>query len=73
MEIMNRRPVRKILERALLRLEAYTERMLFDKSAANGAKFLLETDFNRQTSSADEASSGGVVILAEINPEGDKL
>ncbi len=68
-KIRKRRITKNIIERALLRLEAYTERMLFDKSASAGAKFLLESDFNRQTDS--ESQSGGIVILADVNKEGD--
>lgn len=68
-KIRKRRITKNIIERALLRLEAYTERMLFDKSASAGAKFLLENDFNRQTDS--ESQSGGIVILADVNKEGD--
>jgi len=68
-KIRKRRVTKNIIERALLRLEAYTERMLFDKSASAGAKFLLESDFNRQTDS--ESQSGGIVILADVNKEGD--
>ena len=57
---------KNIIQRALLRLEAYTEEMLFDKSASSGAKFLLQTDFGRTECKESESNPGGVVILSEI-------
>lgn len=65
-KLKNSRKCKSIIERALLRLEAYTERMLFDKSASAGAKFLLENDFGRNEQSNDNDNHAGVVILADI-------
>ncbi|MBP3360640.1 MAG: hypothetical protein J6N52_07295 [Clostridia bacterium] len=67
MELRKKRAYANIIARALLRVEAYTEIMLFDKSAASGAKFLLQSDFGWCEPPADaESSPGGVVILADI-------
>ena len=72
MSLRKKRTYSYVLERALLRMEAYTEMMLFDKSAAAGAKFLLQSSFGW----AEEEESGGgaetgVVILSEIDDGGE--
>lgn len=70
MALRRKKAYARVIARALLRVEAYTEIMLFDKSAASGAKFLLQSDFGRGESSGDEENSpGGVVILADIENE----
>ena len=71
-KIKNSRKYKNIVERALLRLEAYTERMLFDKSAAAGAKFLLENDFGRNEHN-DDNNSAGVVILADVGKADEEI
>lgn len=58
-----------VIKRALLRTEAYMERLLFDKSASGGAKYLLQESFGHGKDVDDGNSSGGVVILPEIETE----
>ncbi len=58
-----------VIKRALLRTEAYMERLLFDKSASGGAKYLLEESFGHRQDAEDGQFSGGVVILPEIEAE----
>ncbi len=54
-----------VVKRALLRTEAYMERLLFDKSASAGAKYLLQESFGHESTGDDELGCGGVVILPE--------
>lgn len=56
-----------VIKRALLRTEAYMERLLFDKSASAGAKYLLQESFGYESDEADAQFSGGVVILPEVD------
>ena len=56
-----------VIKRAMLRTEAYMERLLFDKASSGGAKYLLEEGFGQQ--GENEQRIGGVVILPEINEE----
>lgn len=58
-----------VIKRALLRTEAYMERLLFDKSASGGAKYLLQEGFGHESVENDLQLSGGVVILPEIEAE----
>lgn len=55
-----------VIKRALLRTEAYMERLLFDKSASGGAKYLLQESFGHGKDTQGADFSGGVVILPEI-------
>lgn len=55
------------VKRALLRTEAYIERMLFDKAASAGAKYLLKESFGyEQCEETERDVDGGVVILPTI-------
>ena len=55
------------VRRAILRTEAYIERMLFDKSASGGAKYLLKESFGYEQGDEPEVSGdGGVVILPPV-------
>lgn len=65
-ELKSKKQYTKIIDRALLRTEAYIERLLFDKSAATGAKYLLEESFGRETVEIKDEDEGGVVILSDI-------
>ena len=57
-----------VIKRALLRTEAYMERLLFDKSASTGAKYLLQESFGHERKGDDdEFVCGGVVILPEAD------
>ena len=56
-----------VIKRAMLRTEAYMERLLFDKASSGGAKYLLEEGFGQQVE--NEQYTGGVVILPEIDEE----
>ena len=56
-----------VIKRAILRTEAYMERLLFDKTSSGGAKYLLEEGFGQQVE--NEQYTGGVVILPEIDGE----
>ncbi len=58
------------VRRALLRTEAYIERMLFDKAASGGAKYLLKESFGYEQCDESEVNGdGGVVILPSIDEE----
>ena len=73
MKLKRRRGFENTVKRALLRVEAYTEMMLFDKSAASGAKFLLESCFGWTDEAPEKkGAENGVVVLADIE-EADKL
>lgn len=64
---------RETVRRALLRTEAYIERMLFDKSASGGAKYLLKESFGyEQEDDLSQESDGGVVILPPIKEDGEE-
>ena len=56
------------VRRALLRTEAYIERMLFDKAASGGAKYLLKESFGYEQCDEQELNvDGGVVILPSVD------
>lgn len=71
MSLRKKRTYSYVLERALLRMEAYTEMMLFDKSAATGAKFLLQSSFGWTEEENSGGAETGVVILSETDDGGD--
>ena len=55
------------IRRAILRTEAYIERMLFDKAASGGAKYLLKESFGyEQSDEPDMSTDAGVVILPSV-------
>lgn len=56
------------VRRAILRTEAYIERMLFDKAASGGAKYLLKESFGfEQCDEPELMGDSGVVILPPID------
>ena len=60
------------VRRALLRTEAYIERMLFDKTASGGAKYLLKESFGyEQSDDVDVSTDGGVVILPSVGEDSE--
>lgn len=62
---------KETVKRALLRTEAYIERMLFDKAASGGAKYLLKESFGyEQCEDTEREGDGGVVILPTIEEAG---
>jgi len=72
MSLRKSRAYSNVIARALLRMEAYTEIMLFDKAAATGAKFLLQSSFGWIDEEAAEGGrETGVVILSEIDEGSD--
>ena len=56
-----------VISRAMLRTEAYIERMLFDKAASGGAKYLLQESFGHEEQDETSEESGGVVLLSDVN------
>ena len=58
-----------VIARALLRTEAYIERMLFDKSASGGAKYLLQENFGHSTDIEIDRENGGVVLLSDVGED----
>ncbi len=65
-ELMEQKKYKTVITRALLRTEAYIERMLFDKGASGGAKYLLQESFGHCVDEESDSVSGGVVLLSPI-------
>ncbi len=65
-ELENDKRYKTVVKRALLRTEAYIERMLFDKTASSGAKYLLQESFGHVADVDIENDSGGVVLLSSV-------
>lgn len=65
-ELGEEKRYKTVVARALLRTEAYIERMLFDKTAATGAKYLLQESFGHVADAAVENDSAGVVFLSDV-------
>ena len=59
----------RVLSRAKMRIEMYTEERLFDKDGANGAKFSLQNNFRGWNDPKDAGNSDGgtaVKIICDI-------
>lgn len=59
---------RKIIERAIMRIEVYTNERLFDKDGCNGAKFSLENNFKGYDSAKEAAREGASVLIINDIP-----
>ena len=66
LELSEEKRYKTVVARALLRTEAYIERMLFDKSGSTGAKYLLQESFGHVADAAVENDTAGVVFLSDV-------
>lgn len=59
---------RSIIQRAIFRIEVYTNERLFDKDGCNGARFSLENNFKGYDSAKEAAREGASVLIINDIP-----
>ena len=63
---------KSVIERAIMRIEVYTNERLFDKEGCNGAKFSLQYNFKGYEPEKEDKEAPVVNIICDIPKEAPK-